>query len=62
MNFQGDQAPAKRQKMLKKFDNSSTKTIAKQSMSSQTLLGSVICGVFQILTENLNMRHIAPPS
>jgi hypothetical protein len=33
MNIQGDQAPAKRQKMLKKFENSSTKTAAKQSMS-----------------------------
>jgi hypothetical protein len=36
-NIQGDQAPAKWQKMLKKFDNSS-KTVAEQSMSSQTLL------------------------
>jgi hypothetical protein len=35
-NVQGDQALAKRQKMLKKFENSSTKTIANQSMSSQT--------------------------
>jgi hypothetical protein len=37
----GDQATVKRQKMLKKFENSSTKTIAKRSMSSQTPLGSV---------------------
>jgi hypothetical protein len=37
-----DQVPSKRQKMLKKFKNSSTKTIAEQSMSSQTLLGSVM--------------------
>jgi hypothetical protein len=42
MNVQGDHAPAKRQKMLKKFENSSTKTVTKQSMSSQTLLGSVM--------------------
>jgi hypothetical protein len=39
---QGDQAPAKRQKMLKKFVNSSTKTVAEQSMSSQTPLRSVM--------------------
>jgi hypothetical protein len=42
MNGQGNQAPAKQQKMLKKFDNSSMETIAKQSMSSETLLGSVM--------------------
>jgi hypothetical protein len=42
MNFQGYQAPAKQQKMLKKFENSSTKTIAEQSMISQTPLGSVL--------------------
>jgi hypothetical protein len=41
-NTQSSQAPAKRQKMLKKFQNSSTKTVAEQSMSSQTLLGSVM--------------------
>jgi hypothetical protein len=38
---QGNQAQAKRQKMLKKFD-SSMKTITEQSMSSQTPLGSVM--------------------
>jgi hypothetical protein len=36
---EGDQASAKQQKMLKKFENSSTKTVTEQSMSSQTLLG-----------------------
>jgi hypothetical protein len=41
-NIQGDQAPAKWQKMLKKFKSSSTKTIAEQPMSSQTTLGSVM--------------------
>jgi hypothetical protein len=41
-NVHGDQAPAKRLKMLKKFENSSTKTITEQSMTSQTLLGSVM--------------------
>ena len=41
MNVQGDQAPAKRHKMLKKFENSSMKTIAEQSVSSQTSLVSV---------------------
>jgi hypothetical protein len=40
-NIQGEQAPAEKQKMLKKFENSSTKTVAKQSMSSQIPLGSV---------------------
>jgi hypothetical protein len=41
-NVQGNQAPAKQQKMLRKCENSITKTIAEQSMSSQTLLGSVM--------------------
>jgi uncharacterized protein with PIN domain len=41
-NVQGNQAPAKQQKMLKKFENSSMKTIAEQSMSSQTPLRSTI--------------------
>jgi hypothetical protein len=42
MNVQGNQAPAKWQQMLKKFENLSTKTIAEQSMSSQTPTGSVM--------------------
>jgi hypothetical protein len=42
MNAQGNQAPAKRQKMLKKFENSSMKTVAEQSMSLQTALGSLM--------------------
>jgi hypothetical protein len=42
MNIQGGQAPAKWQKMLKKFEYLSTITIAEQSMSSQTPLGSVM--------------------
>jgi hypothetical protein len=41
-NIQGYQAPAKRQKMLKKFENSFTKTIAEQSICLQTPLGSVM--------------------
>jgi hypothetical protein len=41
-NLQGNQAPAKRQQMLKKYKNSSTKTVAEQSMSLQTPLGSVM--------------------
>jgi hypothetical protein len=62
-NFQGDQAPAKQEKMLKKIENSSMKAVTEQSMSSQTSLGSVIYGIFQeILTENLNMHRIAPSS
>jgi hypothetical protein len=32
----------KRQKLSKQFENSSTKTVAEQSMSSQTPLGSVM--------------------
>jgi hypothetical protein len=50
-NVQGDQAPAKQQKMLKNFENSSMKTVAEQSMSSQTSYG--VCQ--EILTENFNM-------
>jgi hypothetical protein len=41
-NVQGDQAPAKRQKMLQKLENSSMKTIAEKSMSLQIPLGSVV--------------------
>jgi hypothetical protein len=39
---QGNQATAKQQKMLKKFKNSSMKTVAKQSMSLQIPLVSVM--------------------
>jgi hypothetical protein len=60
-NVQGNQAPAKQQKMLKKFENSSTKTVTEQSMSSQTPLGCY--GVYQeILTESFNMCRTAPSS
>jgi hypothetical protein len=38
----GRPTTAKQQKMLKKFENSSTKTVTEQSMSLQTLLGSVM--------------------
>jgi hypothetical protein len=41
-NIQGDQTPAKRQKMLKKFNNSSTTTFIEQSVSWQTPMGSVM--------------------
>jgi hypothetical protein len=41
-NIQGCQAPAKQQKMLKKFENSSTMTVTQQSICFQTLLGSVL--------------------
>jgi hypothetical protein len=34
-NVQRDQTPAEREKTLKKFENSSRKTVAEQSMSSQ---------------------------
>jgi hypothetical protein len=61
-NVQGDQAPAKRQKMLKKFDNSSTKIGAEQSMSSQDTAG-ITYGVCQeILMKNSNMHRPAPSS
>jgi hypothetical protein len=42
MNVQGDQAAPKRQKMLKKFKNSSMKTVAKLFKSLQTPLESVM--------------------
>jgi hypothetical protein len=42
MKVQGDRAPAKQQKMLKKFENLSVNTIAEQSLSLQTPLGSVM--------------------
>jgi hypothetical protein len=38
----GRTSTSKRQKMLKTFENSSTKTVTEQSMSLQTLLGSVM--------------------
>jgi hypothetical protein len=41
-NVQGDQAAAERQKTLKKFEQSFTKTVAEQSMSLQTPLGSLM--------------------
>jgi hypothetical protein len=41
-NVQGDKAPVKWQKMLKKFEDSSTKTVTEQFMSLQTPLGSVM--------------------
>jgi hypothetical protein len=42
MSVQGDQAKAKEKKMLRKFENSLTKTVAEQFMSSQTTFGSVM--------------------
>jgi hypothetical protein len=41
-NIQGDQATAKRDKMLQEFKNSSTKTIAEQSVNLQAPLASVM--------------------
>jgi hypothetical protein len=60
MNVQGDQAPPRRQKMLRKFENSSTKINAEQTVSSQTQLGSVM--EFARSSENLNMLRIAGKS
>jgi hypothetical protein len=42
INVQGEHAPTKGQKILKKIENSYRKTIAGQSMSSQTPLRSVM--------------------
>jgi hypothetical protein len=41
-NAQGNQAPGKWQKMLKEFEDSSTKIVVEQSISSQMLLWSVM--------------------
>jgi hypothetical protein len=41
-NVQGNQAPAKRQKMQKKFEDSSTKAVVEQAMSLHTPLDSVM--------------------
>jgi hypothetical protein len=40
-NVQVNHTPAKQKKMLKKSENSSMRTVTKQSMSSQTPMGSV---------------------
>jgi hypothetical protein len=65
-NVQDYQAPAKRQKMLKKFENSSTKTIAEQSMSLQTPLGWISYGVCQeiltVKTGTLAQPQLGPSS
>jgi hypothetical protein len=59
-NVQGGEAPAKEQKVMKILDNSSTKTTAKQSMSSHTHTVGINYRVCQEnLTENLNMCHTA---
>jgi hypothetical protein len=60
MNVQGELAPAKQQKILKKFENSSTKTHRTIHELADTI--GISYGVCQeILTENLNMRLIARP-
>jgi hypothetical protein len=41
-NIQGDQAPAKLQKIFKKFENSFMKTVTEQFISLPTPLGSVV--------------------
>jgi hypothetical protein len=55
-NVQDDQVPAKRQKMLKKFQNSSMKTVAQQSMSSQTPLGWISSGVYHGIFTMVNLN------
>jgi hypothetical protein len=42
MNVQGNQAPAKQQKTLRKLENSSIKIVAEQPMNSQTPPGSAV--------------------
>jgi hypothetical protein len=41
VSVEDDECSEKLQKMLKKFENSSTKTVAEQFMGSQTPLGSI---------------------
>jgi hypothetical protein len=48
MNVQGRPSTSKTTENVEKFKNSSMKTVAEQSMSSQTPLGSVM----EISTEN----------
>jgi hypothetical protein len=55
MNVQGDQSQAKWQKMFKKFENSSKKTMAEQSDIIRISYGILQ----QILIESLNMCRIA---
>jgi hypothetical protein len=58
-NIHANQAPAKWQKTLKKFKNSSMKTHQTIHVLTDTVGTSY--GVCQkILTENFNMRRIAP--
>jgi hypothetical protein len=42
VSVEDDERSGRQQKMLKKFENSSMKTIIEQSISSQTPLGSVM--------------------
>jgi hypothetical protein len=51
----GQPSTSKTTENVEKIENSSMKTVAEQSMSSQTPLGSVM----EILTENLNMHRTA---
>jgi hypothetical protein len=58
-NVHDDQAPAERQKMLKIFEKSSTKTVAEKSTRSETALGSGTKFARRYY-RNLNMYRIAP--
>jgi hypothetical protein len=61
-NVQGDQAPEKRQKMLEKIRELIHED-RRQTIHQLTDTGGISYGVCQeILTENLNMRRIAPSS
>jgi hypothetical protein len=62
MNAQGDQAPAEQQKMLKEFENSSMKTINRTIHELADTAGVSYGVCREILTENLDMLHIAASS
>jgi hypothetical protein len=59
-NVQGDKTPARRQKLLKKFENIHEDRRRTMHEFADTVWISY--GVRQILREHLNMRRIAPSS
>jgi hypothetical protein len=56
----GRPSTSKTTENVEKFENSSTKIVAEQSMSSQTPLGVTYGVCLEILIEKLSMRRIAP--
>jgi hypothetical protein len=61
MNVLGNQAPAKKEKMLTKFENSYTKTAAKQSMSSKTPLWNLPGDLNRKSERALHCREVCSP-